>query len=134
MYCFNCGAEVYEDDNFCPYCGQRLKDNSTKKVEVEKDIFVEAEEIKDEPTNTSTITYENANATEPKSGKDKLLAGILAITLGDFGVHNFYMGRIARGVLGALFWWTCIPGIIGFIEGIVILLGTDEAFEKMVKK
>ena len=45
--------------------------------------------------------------------------GILAILLGGFGVHKFYAGKVGMGILYLLFCWTCIPAVIGLIEGII---------------
>ncbi len=61
-------------------------------------------------------------------GKSRIAAGVLAILLGGFGVHKFYMGKIGMGVLYLLFCWTAIPGIIGIIEGIIYLCESDGKF------
>jgi TM2 domain-containing membrane protein YozV len=61
--------------------------------------------------------------------KSKLTAGILAILLGNIGVHKFYMGKIGMGILYLCFCWTCIPGVIGLIEGIIYLTSSREEFE-----
>lgn len=45
---------------------------------------------------------------------NKYIYCLLAIFLGDFGIHKFYAGRIGSGVVCILFCWTLIPGIIGF--------------------
>ncbi|WP_409978168.1 TM2 domain-containing protein [Anoxybacteroides tepidamans] len=62
--------------------------------------------------------------------KSKIVAGILAILLGGLGIHKFYLGKLGQGVLYLLFSWTGIPSIIGFIEGIVYLLKSDEEFNQ----
>ena len=61
-------------------------------------------------------------------GKSRVAAGILALFLGGFGIHNFYLGHTGKGLfqlLGTLL--TC--GILAlpifvwtFIEGILILV------------
>lgn len=60
--------------------------------------------------------------------KSRVTAAIFAFFLGGLGVHKFYLGRVAQGILYILFIWTFIPSIIAFIEGIVYLTMSDEAF------
>jgi TM2 domain-containing membrane protein YozV len=60
--------------------------------------------------------------------KSKVAAGVLAILVGVFGVHKFYLGKPIQGLLYLLFCWTGIPAIAGFIEGILYLVSSDEAF------
>lgn len=60
--------------------------------------------------------------------KSRIAAALLAFFLGGFGVHKFYLGRVAAGFLYLIFFWTFIPAIIAFIEFIIYLTMTDEAF------
>lgn len=62
--------------------------------------------------------------------KSKLVAGILGILLGGIGAHKFYCGKIGMGVLYLVFCWTGIPAIVGLIEGIMYLVGSDADFQK----
>ena len=64
------------------------------------------------------------------SNKDRTTAGIFAILLGGIGVHKFYLGKTGQGILYLLFFWTFIPAIIAFIEGILYLTKTDEEFQR----
>ena len=61
--------------------------------------------------------------------KNKYVAGILAILLGDLGIHKFYLGKIGWGIVYLLFCWTGIPAIAGLIEGIIYLCTDDETFQ-----
>lgn len=62
----------------------------------------------------------NCGAVQPggKGLKNKTAAALLAIFLGGFGVHRFYLGQW-WGLFYLLLFWTGIPGLISFIEGIV---------------
>lgn len=60
--------------------------------------------------------------------KSRIAAALLAFFLGGFGAHKFYLGRIGQGFLYLIFFWTVIPAIIAFIEFIVYLTMSDEAF------
>ncbi len=59
--------------------------------------------------------------------KQKMVAGLLAILLGAFGVHAFYLGNTKKGIIYLLITvLTCgflaiIPSVLGIIEGIQIL-------------
>ena len=60
--------------------------------------------------------------------KSKVVAGILGILLGSFGIHKFYLGSIGKGILFLLFCWTGIPGLIGLIQGIIYLIEDEGKF------
>jgi TM2 domain-containing membrane protein YozV len=60
--------------------------------------------------------------------KSKIAAALLAFFLGGFGVHKFYLGRVGWGIVYLLFFWTFIPAIIAFVEFIIYLCMSDEAF------
>ena len=60
--------------------------------------------------------------------KSRIAAALLAFFLGGVGAHKFYLGRIAAGFLYLLFCWTFIPAIVAFVEMIIYLTMTDEAF------
>lgn len=62
--------------------------------------------------------------------KSKLAAALLAIFLGDFGAHKFYLGKPGIGLIYLLFFWTGIPAVIGVIEGILYLLSSEEDFQR----
>jgi TM2 domain-containing membrane protein YozV len=48
--------------------------------------------------------------------KDEVVGVLLALFLGSFGAHHFYLRRNGLGILYLLFFWTGIPAIAGFIE------------------
>ncbi|WP_410087564.1 NINE protein [Barnesiella intestinihominis] len=63
--------------------------------------------------------------------KNRITAALLALVLGGIGVHRFYLGKIASGVLYLLFCWLFfIPAIIAFIEFIVLICMSDEEFDR----
>ncbi|MBO7395373.1 MAG: TM2 domain-containing protein [Ruminococcus sp.] len=57
--------------------------------------------------------------------KKKMVAGLLGIFLGAWGVHNFYLGNTKRAIIQIVV--TCVTcgigGLWGLIEGIMILIG-----------
>lgn len=48
--------------------------------------------------------------------KDELLGVLLAIFLGSFGAHHFYLRRTGLGILYLVFFWSGIPGLVGIVE------------------
>lgn len=64
------------------------------------------------------------------TSKSKTTAGILALLTGNVGGHKFYLGKTSEGILYLIFFWTFIPGIFAFIEGILYLTMSDAEFER----
>jgi TM2 domain-containing membrane protein YozV len=50
-------------------------------------------------------------------------AGLWCAFLGGFGAHWFYLRKTVAGVLSLLFFWTGIPGLVAFVNGIQIAYG-----------
>ncbi|MGB8847887.1 MAG: TM2 domain-containing protein, partial [Terracidiphilus sp.] len=48
--------------------------------------------------------------------RDEVVGVLLALFLGSFGLHHFYLRRTGLGILYACFFWSGIPGLIGFFE------------------
>ena len=120
--CSQCGAALEGDSKFCKYCGTNNGIN---------------EEVNNNQTQYQNPVYSNPiHSTEPVGikvpVKSKVTAGLLAIFLGGFGIHKFYLGKIFQGILYILFCWTYIPAIIGVIEGIIYLTKSDEAWAEKV--
>ena len=63
-----------------------------------------------------------------RNGKSKVVAGVLALFLGGFGVHRFYLGQW-WGLFYLLFFWTFVPAIVAFIEAIVFFATDDRKWE-----
>ena len=97
-FCFECGATINSKAEICPHCGVRQS----------------------QPPGV-------IGPSSP-SGRNRIAAAIFAILLGGFGIHKFYLGRVGQGILYLVFCWTFIPAIVGFIEGIIYLTMSDQAF------
>ena len=65
------------------------------------------------------------------SGK-KIPAAILAILLGTFGIHKFFLGKTTAGLIQLALGVLCfgIGGLIGIAEGIIYLLKSDSEFDR----
>jgi hypothetical protein len=62
--------------------------------------------------NAQAIFYQHYEAVR----RDEVVGILLALFLGGFGVHHFYLRRTGLGILYLCFSWTPIPWILGFIE------------------
>ena len=111
MFCPNCGAEAQEGALFCTNCGAKLGDFSK----------------------SSEAQPETVKLNHAVSDKSKIVAGLLGIFLGCFGVHNFYLGYTGKAVAQLLLSLLSvgilsgISAIWGLIEGILILCGGIDA-------
>ena len=102
--CVKCGVAKGQGDRFCPYCGAELQPGAAVCMKC------------------GTALHNIPAGTEPKS---RLTAGLLGIFLGGFGVHNFYLGYTGKAIAQILLTFCFgIGAIWGFIEGILILVGT----------
>ena len=48
--------------------------------------------------------------------RDEVVGVLLALFLGSFGLHHFYLRRAGLGILYVCFFWAGIPAILGFFE------------------
>lgn len=113
---------------------------SEKAKEFADEAKEKASEFSKEAKESAKEFSDSAKETFEKSIGDnkKVLAGVLAIILGGFGVHKFVLGYNKEGIiilvvtiiLGIL---TCgvagwLMGILGLVEGIIYLTKSDEEF------
>ncbi len=62
--------------------------------------------------NTQAMFYEQYQAVR----RDEVVGVLLALFLGTFGAHHFYLRRTGLGILYCCFFWTSIPFFLGIIE------------------
>jgi len=112
IVCPKCGSTYSPSFAKCPYCG------------VNNDAFV--------PVSAATLLYPSVMYIDGE-GKDRRTAAMLALLLGGFGIHEFYLGNTRAGIFMLLFSWTGIPSAIAIGQGIRYLKMTDDAFVQMMK-
>lgn len=110
-FCTQCGTQIHAMAEICPSCGVR------------------------QMAPPAPVYNPQQGAWYPMAppGKDKTVAGLLAILLGGLGIHKFYLGKAGQGILYLLFCWTFIPAIIGFVEGIIYLTMSQDSFATSVE-
>ena len=111
-FCTNCGQSIEEGMNNCPNCGMSVNGLGN---------------------NSESVVNNCQNNSSCVKTKSKVLAGILGIFLGAYGVHNFYLNYTGKAVTQLLLtlvgWILCgigplVAGIWGMIEAIMILTGS----------
>lgn len=121
-FCTNCGMKREEKDTKCPNCGKVFK--------YENKPINESDNVKSSRGGSNVGSENKTSPTAP--AKNRIVAGIIALFFGSFGIHNFYLGYIGKGI-GQLFltlfgWIVCfigpvISGLWAFIEAILLFTG-----------
>jgi|AntAceMinimDraft_6_1070360.scaffolds.fasta_scaffold05827_4 TM2 domain-containing membrane protein YozV len=113
MYCSKCGTQVQESAKFCSSCGQE----TNVRPEVRNQVPV--------------LGHEKANIGAQYPDKSKWLAVSLALVLGSFGAHKFYLGKNGLGILYLVFFWSGIPLLLGIFEAILLAFMPREQFRQV---
>jgi TM2 domain-containing membrane protein YozV len=61
--------------------------------------------------------------------KDKNVAAILALFLGVFGIHRFYLNQTGLGILYCVLALTGVSALLGFIDALVFLTKDKDTFD-----
>ncbi len=137
--CPQCGAPIDPTATECEYCGEKLSVRQAAQqlqsqqpqpiyVQQPQTVYVQQQQPVNYQGMQQPVYASEANAGWPV--KSKVTAGVLALVLGGFGVHKFYLGKIGMGILYLVFCWTYIPALVSFVEGIIYLCSSDENFSR----
>lgn len=126
MFCKNCGNQMDENAAICVKCGfqkghgNKFCSNCGNEVTPGASICVNC-----------GCALEAVSNVDTSAQKSRLVAGLLGIFLGVFGVHNFYLGYTGKAVAQLLisvlscFTLAGVSEIWGLIEGILVLTNKD---------
>lgn len=89
--CVNCGCKPLTGKSYCPYCGTATNENQVMCLFCGRSL-------------------EN---TQQCGSKNMYVAAVLAFLLGVIGIHDFYLGYTAKGVVKIVF---TITGIFSFVS------------------
>lgn len=145
MKCKACGQELAEGSRICPICKteQKISFQKNEASEVSEEVInkgttdLEKRYIETNPIEGgSTANHQTKNISKtqreeyPYEPRSRVVAGLLQIFLGGFGLGRFYLGY-HKMALGQLFTSPIffIGNIWAFIDGILILCGeiTEDA-------
>lgn len=138
--CENCNTEI-KGKNMCKKCVDEIFEDNKRKLEKLEDsskaqqpmVFMNAGGGGG-AASSSAASVGGDSAGIPFYTKSKMIAGLLAILLGTFGIHKFYLGNWVLGIVYLIFFWTYVPAILGLIEGIRYLILSDESFARQYDK
>lgn len=104
--CHGCGKPLHVSAASCPHCGAFLKPSGHQ----------------------PQLHTEGAMGVHHEAAKSKVIAGVLALSLGGIGIHKFYTGAWGWGIVYIVLCWTYIPALVALVEGIRYLTLKQPAF------
>lgn len=81
-----------------------------------------------QPVQAAPVPVQQTVIVQQRAGKSRGIAILLALFLGGFGIHHFYLDRPWIGIACLLFFWTFIPTIAALVEIVVMLLTSESAW------
>lgn len=160
MYCPECGAEVREGARFCPECGHPMgaaapsRSNAGASSDGANGNEAAGPGARTESPvgdgfGSASRPFGDAQPPQPEPpryaapanvvhAKSRVTAGLLGIFLGWLGLHKFYLGYTAPGLIMLIaFFVLCyfnvgfIMVLFGFVEGLIYLTKTDQEFYRL---
>ncbi len=128
--CIDCGEEISVNAEICPKCGVRQMQPTESKFCKDCGAKIPKKAEICPKCGVRQMNSVSSTLANIKTDKNKTVAGVLALLLGDIGIHKFYLGQTGKGILYILFCWTFIPALLALIEGIQILCMSDEKFQE----
>lgn len=127
--CFFCEAEITKTAKKCRHCGEWLAREcrdcglALKNARAARGLCSNCEQ------RTHAVAASRANLSMVRPRKNRGLAAGMAVLLGGFGAHKFYLGRIGWGFAYLMFSWTLLPSIAGVVEGVKYAMTPEERFQ-----
>jgi hypothetical protein len=106
MRCGYCGREVSDDATVCPGCGGPIKHEN---IPSSSDVTIQV------------IQQTEGGVASTTGGRDWLITLILCAAGGVWGIHRFYTGHIAMGLLELITFGGC--GLLVIYDMILIVTG-----------
>ena len=130
--CPECGKQYSTQEKVnrvkCPYCGA---ETNVSYSDQEPSFQEQLHQFGNQASNALDSVFNNG-----PSGKSRGIAGLLALLMGAFGLHYFYIGKTNAGILflllsllscGAL---GIVTQIISVIQAVLFFTCTQQEFEQ----
>ena len=130
--CPECGKQYSTQDKVnrvkCPYCGA---ETNVSYSDQQPNFQEQWRQFGNQASNALDSVFNNG-----PSGKSRGIAGLLALLMGAFGLHYFYIGKttagilfllvslLSCGVLGTVTW------VISVIQAVLFFTSTQQEFEQ----
>lgn len=140
VFCTKCGAQNSDFAQTCLQCQAALPSISGQRTTYQPQTDYQTPyQSGYEPIQPPTPFYNQPAVQDWKqAGADKkIIAGILGIVVGGFGIHKFVLGYQREGIIMLLvsllscFTLAGVMHVIGIVEGIIYLTKSDEEFARM---
>lgn len=129
MECPQCGAPISPDATECRYCGEKIATHTNSNQQINQTNGSQQPNV----YNTYYVgNYNNNSSMIPMDWpiRNKTVTALLAIFVGGFGAHKFYLGKTGQAFAYLLLMWTTLPFFIGFFEGIYYLCMSEQKFQE----
>jgi TM2 domain-containing membrane protein YozV len=116
VFCTKCGAQNEDYAQVCAQCQAALPQiGGYQPIQPPSPMYASGGDMQD---------WKRAGADK------KIVAGLLGVLAGGFGIHKFILGYTTEGIIQIVITFvTCGMGsIVGLIEGIIYLTKSDEDF------
>lgn len=123
-----------DDGNRYQFTQQEWRSQDQPRPDVGVDFIPDGANAKDIYLWAASSTA-GSNLTQSK----RFIAGLLAILIGLWGIHKFYLGYKQEGIIlllaGTIGWILVIPGmvavVVAIVEGVIYLTKTDAEFDQL---
>lgn len=125
----------------CPYCGSldlEQKVDGTYKCNDCGQVI--KPDLKGQVSNIASGTLSaGANLVAEEASRKRVMAGILALFFGVFGIHYFYLGKTKKGITILLIDLIPIIGLLinwirGIVFGVKALTSSDDSFYRQLSE
>ncbi len=130
--CPECGKQYSTQEKVnrvkCPYCGA---ETNVSYADQEPNFQEQWRQFGNQASNALDSVFNNG-----PSGKSRGIAGLLALLMGAFGLHYFYIGKTNAGILFLLAsLLTCgvlgvVTQIISIIQAVLFFTSSQQEFEQ----